>query len=80
MIKQKSDKIISSKTTQYAKVSGLAILALIYFRFGFGAIELKFWALAITSMVATTVLIIGGVKVSQKKPALLLMYGPRASV
>ena len=74
MSKQKSDKLINSKTTQYAEVPGLALLALIYLRFGLGAVELRFWALAITSMIATTVLIIGGVKVLQKKPASLIVF------
>ncbi len=69
MNKRKPSKAMKPRTNQYFKVTSLALLALIYFRFGAGAITLEFWVLAIASFVATIALIIGGVKVSRKQPA-----------
>ena len=74
MSKQKLNKITGTRAFQYFKVSGLGFLALIYFRFGFGAVELKYWVLAITSVVATVALIMGGVKVSHKQPTSLIIF------
>ena len=71
---KKSNKKIDPKASHYFKVLGLALLALIYFKFGVGAITLEFWVLAIASFLATVTLIIGGVKVSRKQPPSLVVF------
>jgi hypothetical protein len=56
------------------KISSLCFVAILYFRFGVGALTLDFWVLAVAVFIATISLVLGINKISRDMPAYSIIF------